>query len=148
MKQKIMPPAYFFILLLSYIALYFMFPVKQIIPEPYSYVGFVLIVFGITINIWADILFKKNQTTVKPHEMPSSFMISGPFHISRHPMYLGMASILFGIAIWLNSVISFVVPILFMTIIDRSFIPVEEKNLEKRFGNRYIDYKKRVRRWI
>jgi len=31
---------------------------------------------------------------------------------------------------------------------EKRFIPLEEKNLEKKFGNQYVDYKKRVRRWI
>jgi protein-S-isoprenylcysteine O-methyltransferase Ste14 len=31
---------------------------------------------------------------------------------------------------------------------EKNFIPMEEKNLEKKFGNRYVDYRKKVRRWI
>jgi len=63
-------------------------------------------------------------------------------------MYLGMMSILLGVAIFLGSLIAFAFPIIFVMIMERRFIPLEEKNLEKKFGNQYIDYKKRVRRWI
>jgi protein-S-isoprenylcysteine O-methyltransferase Ste14 len=63
-------------------------------------------------------------------------------------MYLGMMSILLGVAIFLGSLISFAFPIIFIIIMEKLFIPLEEKNLEKKFGNQYIDYKKRVRRWI
>ena len=63
-------------------------------------------------------------------------------------MYLGMNLILWGISILLGSLITFIFPIVFIILIKRLFIEFEENNLEKRFGKRYIDYKKKVRRWI
>lgn len=143
-----MPPTYFIILLLLSIGLHFVFPIMKLISSPYNYLGILIIIFGIILNLWTDSLFKKEQTTVKPHEIPIFFISSGPFEISRHPMYLGMALILFGTTIFLGSLITFIFPIIFIMIIEKAFIPIEEKNLEKKFGNKYIDYKKRVRKWI
>jgi len=80
--------------------------------------------------------------------MPNFFVASGPFKLSRHPMYLGMMSILLGFAISQGSLIPFVFPVIFIIIMEKRFILLEEKNLEKKFDNQYIDYKKRVRRWI
>jgi protein-S-isoprenylcysteine O-methyltransferase Ste14 len=130
------------------LGLHFAFPVLKFVSSPYYYLGVILILFGIIINLWTDSLFKKKQTTVKPHEMPNFFIDSGPFRLSRHPMYLGMMSILLGVAIFLGSLITFVFPIVFIIIMERNFIPMEEKNLIKKFGNRYVDYRKNVRRWI
>jgi len=143
-----MPPTYFIVLLFSSIGLHFLFPVMRLISLPYNYLGILIIIFGIILNLWTDSLFKKRQTTVKPHEMPNFFISSGPFRISRHPMYLGMILILLGVAVFLGSLISFVFPIIFVMIIEKLFIPMEEKNLEKKFGDKYIAYKKRVRKWI
>ena len=148
MNKKIMPPTYFIVLLFSSIGLHFLFPVMKLISSPYNYLGILIIIFGIILNLWTDSLFKKRQTTVKPHEMPNFFISSGPFRISRHPMYLGMILILLGVAVFLGSLISFVFPIIFVMIIEKLFIPMEEKNLEKEFGDKYIAYKKRVRKWI
>ena len=148
MGEKVMPPTYFEVLLLLSVGLHFVFPVTKFIFSPYNYLGFVLIIFGIIINLWTDLLFKKKQTTVKPHETPNFFIASGPFRLSRHPMYLGMISILFGATIFLGSLITFAFPVIFIILMEKLFIPMEEKNLEKKFGNKYIDYKKRVRRWI
>ena len=39
-------------------------------------------------------------------------------------------------------------PVLFMILMELIFIPLEEKNLEKEFKKKYMDYKKKVRRWI
>ena len=148
MKSKILPPTYFIVLLLLSIGLHFVFPIKKIIFPPYTYLGILLIIFGIVINIWADALFKKSKTTVKPHEKPISLETSGPFHISRHPMYLGMAAILLGVSVMLGSLIPFLFLIIFIIIMETKFILIEEKNLEKTFGKKYLDYKKKVRRWI
>lgn len=148
MNKKILPPTYFQILLLFPIIIYFIFQNKKIIPFPYNLIGILFITFGIIINIITDNIFKKEKTTVKPHEKPSSLVISGPFKISRHPMYLGMASILIGASLILGTLISFIFPIIFIFIINKKFIPLEEKNLEKIFTQEYINYKNRVRKWI
>ena len=148
MKKKIMPSTFFIILLILAIGFHFVFPVFKFIFFPYNYLGIVLIIFGIIMNLWTDFLFKKKQTTVKPHEMPIFFITSGPFQLSRHPMYIGMLSILFGTTIFLGSLVTFIFPIIFVIITEKLFIPMEEKNLEKKFGNKYVNYKKRIRRWI
>ena len=148
MKKKIMPPTYFTILLLLSIAIHFVFPIFKFVFPPWNYIGFGLIIFGIIMNLWTDSLFKKKQTTVKPHKIPNSLITSGSFKLSRNPMYVGVVSILLGVAIFLGSLVTFVFPIVLVVIIEKLFIPTEEKNLEKKFGNKYVDYKKKVRRWI
>ena len=103
MKKKIMPPTYFIIFLILSIALHFILPIKKIIFPPYTYLGWLLIIFGIILNIWSDQLFKKSKTTVKPHEIPTILELSGPFRISRHPMYLGMILWVIGYPIYLQT---------------------------------------------
>jgi len=93
-------------------------------------------------------LFKKNKTTVKPYRNPTELITSGPFRISRHPMYLGMMLILLGIAIVHGTLITFAFPIIFIILMELFFIPYEEKNLERISGRKYLSYKKRVRRWL
>jgi len=107
-----------------------------------------LIVFGGAINFLTDSIFKKEKTTVRPFEKPAVLIVSGPFHFSRHPMYLGMAAILFGVAVLLGSLTLFIFPIIFAILMQALFIPTEEKNLEITFGQKYLDYKKKVRCWI
>jgi len=148
MKVKILPPTFFMIFLLFSIVLHFIFPVKKIIYPSYNYLGIILIMLGVVLNIWSDALFKRDNTTVKPYENPAKLQIQGPFRISRHPMYLGMAMALLGLAIFLGSLITFIVPIAFIIVADFIFISFEEKNLEQIFGKKYLDYKQKVRRWL
>lgn len=91
---------------------------------------------------------KKNKTTVKPLEKPSVLIQTGPFKISRNPMYLGIAVLLIGAGFILGSVTSFVGVILFVAAMEVVFIPKEEKILQEQFGEEYLKYKKKVGRWI
>ena len=135
-------------MLLLLIGSHFGFPIRKIIIPPYSYFGSMIIIIGIVLNIWSDTLFKKRGTTVKPYELPLHLITTGPFKISRHPMYLGMALILLGFAFSLGSLTAFAYPVAFIILMEIIFIPIEEENLEKKFGEAFLTYKKRVRRWL
>ena len=149
MNTKLLPPTVFYALLILSIASHFLVPTVTLIRPPYSYLlGVPLILVGAGLTIWADALFKKRNTPVKPMDLPVSFVTDGPFRITRHPMYLGMAAILLGVAIVLGSILPFVFPILFVALMERLFITLEEANLERAFGEDYRAYKQRVRRWI
>ncbi|MBN1455126.1 MAG: isoprenylcysteine carboxylmethyltransferase family protein [Methanomicrobia archaeon] len=149
MNAKLVPPTVFYTLLLLSVVSHIVVPTVMLIRPPYSFIlGLPLILFGACLNIWADALFKKRNTPVKPMEMPVAFVTDGPFRISRHPMYLGMAAILLGVAVLLGSILPFTFPILFVALMERLFVPLEEENLERAFGDDYRAYKQRVRRWI
>jgi len=148
MQKRVIPPLYFFILLLLVIQLHSIFPIVQIFYFPYNLIGILLIIFGGLINLWAALLFFKKDTTILPDNQPSCFIASGPFCFTRNPIYLGMAAALLGAAIFLGSLITFISPLIFVLLIQTLVIPIEEKNLEAKFGKQYLDYKKRVRRWI
>ena len=114
-KQSLQPPGYLLIYLILAINLHLLFPIKNIIGT-YRILGVGFIVFGLLINLWADNLFKKEKTTVKPNEPPSKLITEGPFCFSRHPMYLGMVIILFGVFILLGSMVTIIFPIIFITL--------------------------------
>ena len=142
----IMPPTYFILTLIASVALHFAYPMDRVLNFPK--IGFSLFLFGVILNLWTDKLFKEGETTVKPFEDPSLLITSGPFRFSRHPMYLGMASILLGIAFILGTVVAFVYPFLFVVTMEIMFILYEESDLERVFGDEYLDYRRRVRRWV
>ena len=63
-------------------------------------------------------------------------------------MYLGMAAILLGEAAFLGSLVTFAFPLIFAVLMEALFISKEEENLERAFGEDYLDYKRSVRRWM
>ncbi len=147
-NNKLLPPTYFLILLITTLVLHVLFPIAKIVLYPLNLLGFVFMAFGIIIIIWADKVFKIRKTTVKPFERPSVLITERPFNFSRHPMYLGFVLILLGLAILLGSLSSLITPIAMFIILEIQFIPHEEETLEKVFGQEYRNYKQRVRRWL
>jgi protein-S-isoprenylcysteine O-methyltransferase Ste14 len=118
------------------------------VPYPYNLIGIIIIITGILITVLTNFILLKKKTSIKPLEAPIAFIISGPFKLSRNPIYLGMTIALFGVETVLGSLSTYIFPVIFVIIINTLIIPVEEKNLENKFGKKYLDYKAKVRRWI
>jgi protein-S-isoprenylcysteine O-methyltransferase Ste14 len=148
MRDKLLPPSYLNIFLVLPIGLHFVLPIKRIVHSPYTYLGFVFILLGLALNTWSVRLLKKRKTTIDFQEMPNRLVTDGPFRISRNPLYLGGVILSLGIAILLGSLITFVFPVALLLILDRLYIPAEETRLEKIFGEEYLEYRQKVRRWI
>jgi protein-S-isoprenylcysteine O-methyltransferase Ste14 len=149
MKRKaVLPPIYLYAALVVMVALHFLFPVKRIIPFPWDLLGLMPLVLGIALNIIADKAFRVAKTTVKPFQESAALITDGVYRISRHPMYLGFVLILFGLAVLLGSLTPFIIIPIFAIVMDRVFIVVEERMLAEKFGQAWLDYKARVRRWV
>jgi protein-S-isoprenylcysteine O-methyltransferase Ste14 len=94
--------------------------------------------------------FRKAQTTVSPlhPERASAFVSNGIYRFTRNPMYLGLLLVLFGVAIFLWSLPALIGLPAFIGYIWRFQIVPEERVLEQIFGAQYVEYKRRVRRWL
>ncbi len=147
-RGRVMPPAYFLAACITMIALDLLVPVLEIIPAPYAYSGGVLIAAGLIVAATAFRQFTATGTTVKPFETSTALVESGTFAVSRNPMYLGMVSVLIGLAVVMGSLSPVIVIPVFVWLITMRFIVPEEQALEGRFGSIYRAYKARVRRWI
>jgi protein-S-isoprenylcysteine O-methyltransferase Ste14 len=73
---------------------------------------------------------------------------AGPFDYSRNPAYLSLAMIYAGIAALRNSLWAILPLTLVLYVIQREVIGREERYLERTFGEEYLAYKARVRRWV
>ena len=56
--------------------------------------------------------------------------------------------LLLGVAVLLGSLITFVFPLGLAIVMGVVYIPIEERNLERLFGEEYLIYKGKVRRWL
>ena len=128
--------------------LHFGFPIAQLLREPYRYAGAVLIALAVALGFWAVALFRRAGTGVVPFSEATTLVVRGPYRFTRNPMYLAMAGILVGTAIWLGSVTPWLVLPAFMTLIAERFIAPEEAMLERVFGESYARYRAAVRRWL
>jgi len=125
------------------------FPIAPMLAPPVGYiVGTVLIVAGIGVTVSAGVSFRQARTPLLPFEQSTTVVTTGLYRLSRNPMYVGMAMTLLGIASLMGRLSPFLLVAVFVAIIHFRFVLPEEKFLEGLFGTEYLDYKKRVRRWI
>jgi len=124
------------------------FAIKQVtpIPEPFFYIGIVLMVAGIVFRQWAiwvlGRFFSTRVRIVSDHRI----VMEGPYRFLRHPSYTGMLMILLGLGLasrtWLGTVI---ILALFSLVISYR-IKVEEDALKAEFGTDYVEYAKKTKR--
>jgi protein-S-isoprenylcysteine O-methyltransferase Ste14 len=88
------------------------------------------------------------KTTLNPNGIPAHLITSGPFSVSRNPLYL--ANTLLLVAVGLIGGMGWFVLMAIVAAFATTKLAIEreEKVLAEKFGKRYRDYAKRVRRWI
>lgn len=92
--------------------------------------------------------FKKEATEINTFKSPKKLVSTGLFHYSRNPIYLGFTLALGGLAIVLGNYAALDGLIAFFIAAHLWYIPYEEEAMEKEFGEAYLDYKSKVRRWL
>ena len=92
--------------------------------------------------------FVRAGTPLDPYEPAKAIVTEGPFRLTRNPGYLGMTLTYVGISFLSNSPWTLAPLPIAVAIVDRGVIAREERYLERKFGATYLDYKRRVRRWI
>jgi protein-S-isoprenylcysteine O-methyltransferase Ste14 len=102
----------------------------------------------VALILWAAGLFKRAGTGIVPFSESTALVTGGPYRLTRNPMYVGMAAVLFGAAAVMGSLTPFIGSIAFVAIITARFILPEEAHLERAFGPSYLELKRRVRRWL
>jgi protein-S-isoprenylcysteine O-methyltransferase Ste14 len=115
---------------------------------PHQLVGLLIVAGGVALMVYAAALFAARETTKTPYGNPTSFVVVMPYTFTRNPMYLGLATLLMGFAVFFASFAILLAAVIFFVVIDRAVIPREEQTMEWLFGQQYLDYKTRVRRWL
>jgi protein-S-isoprenylcysteine O-methyltransferase Ste14 len=105
-------------------------------------------IVGVLLVASAAGLFSRRRTTIVPHEKPRVLVASGPYRLSRNPMYLGLVLIHLGGAILVPSYGALAALILPVWALQKRIIPSEERNMAATFGEEYRSYSRKVRRWI
>jgi protein-S-isoprenylcysteine O-methyltransferase Ste14 len=112
-------------------------------------VGIILLVIGLPIVALTITRFLRIKGTPIPFNPPPTLVISGLYGIVRNPMHLGWTIVLIGIAILMQSLTLLVIFIPMFLVVHVLYIKlIEEKELEKKFGQAYLNYKKHVPMWL
>ena len=117
------------------------FPITQLL-------GGLLVGAGIILMALAAMEMRKQRTTIIPHKEADSLVTSGIFKRTRNPIYLGDAAILAGLALRWDAVLALVLVPIFIWIIEKRFIILEENMLRRKFRADFAHYEQKTRRWV
>ena len=118
---------------------------------PYQYVLPAAVFLAVLVGVSVVSLlraFKRHDTSADPKEETTAIVDTGPFRFSRNPAYLAAGALQAVLGLLLNNVWILLTIIPAMIVIQKMVVVREEAYLEDKFGDVYLDYKSRVRRWI
>ena len=91
---------------------------------------------------------RRARTTVLPTRPSEHLVTGGPFSFTRNPIYLANALVMIGAGLITGIAWFFLLAIIGGFLTQKLAVEPEERHLQARFGKRYVDYRKKVRRWI
>ncbi len=149
-KGIIPPPIIFFALILMGFIAQWLSPLNLMF---YKWSTRLLIVFPIFIASGliatnAIMIMKKNKTAINFNNSTTKFIIEGSFRFTRNPLYLSLLLVMGCIVVGANSAWHLFAFVFLFLFFNFGVVAREEQYLENIFGEEYIQYKNRVRRWI
>jgi len=115
---------------------------------PARLVGYGLGAAGIALVAWSIVTLYRAGTTSMRDRGAERLVTDGPFRWRRNPIYMGDVLILLGIAQLTHNIwFAILAPVFALAVFKLAILP-EERHLEERFGQVYLDYKARTRRWF
>jgi protein-S-isoprenylcysteine O-methyltransferase Ste14 len=147
-RVRLVPPVYFLLALGLIFALHRWLPLARIVPAPWHWLGLLSLLPAAALGGPGARALARRGTTLHPFGEPTALVTDGPYRYSRNPLYLSLALLLTGAAVFLGSLSPFLVVPAFMAAITVSFIRREEAALAAVFGDEYRGYCRRVRRWL
>lgn len=88
------------------------------------------------------------RTTLIPHGSASKLVTWGPYRFTRNPMYVSLVTVYIGVAGILGQIWPLLLLALPITLMHRLTIPFEEARMLDLFGDDFVQYCERTRRWI
>jgi protein-S-isoprenylcysteine O-methyltransferase Ste14 len=110
--------------------------------------GMVLVAAGVAVASAAIALFGRVGTERKPWRTTTAIVTDGPYRFTRNPTYVGLTLIYAGLALAFDGPVALILLPVVVVIIRVYVIAREERYLAAKFGEAYLDYKRRVRRWL
>ena len=137
-------PALLFIIPKLYLDRWLQLP-TFLTPVVRGLLGGSLVILGLIFLFWSIRAQRElGKGTPMPLMATQNLVVQKPYLYCRNPIFFGVINLFFGISILFNSISSLVMVLIFSVIILLYARFIEEKELEKRFGDEYLAYKKRT----
>lgn len=144
------PPLIYVLFFLLAVFMQKHFPLPQIIISSYLHkaIGVALILTALPFMITSLRQFYLSKNTVVTIMPAASLQTTGIYSISRNPMYVGLALIYLALSSFIGNGWNIALFPVLIAVVQFYIISREEKYLTRRFGNEYLNYKRKVRRWL
>lgn len=145
----IRPPLAWGLTVLAGLALNWLLPLPFLPTDlPAGWVGAMVFVGALALFVWAIMTMTRAGSNVPTNRPTTTIVETGPYRLSRNPIYLGMVLGLIGLAIALDNLWPLLVLAPFALVIHYGVVVREEAYLDRKFGDVYRGYRSRVRRWL
>ncbi len=124
---------------------YYLIPIRKIneLNMVFIILGIILIILGVAFWISAVLISKIDK------EVESNNLVTtGIYAYVRHPIYAAFFYIAMGVILISQNIFLFILPVIFWAFLTVAMIKTEEKWLIDKFGTEYINYSKKVNRFI
>ena len=132
---------------LIYSQRFFLLQFKAALPTTLNITGIIFLVAGTLLHIWTGKLLGLWGLVGLPEissKIKSKLVADGPFSVVRHPTYLAHTVMFFGIFLITETAAVGIVTLLDFVLVNVIIIPLEDRELLKRFGEDYKKYKEKV----
>ena len=110
--------------------------------------GLSMVVGGLAVGFLGSREMRRAETNLDPYKPTTAVATGGPFRFTRNPLYLSMVLIYLGISALVNGLAPILLLPLVQRLMRRGVIEREERYLERKFGDEYIEYKVGTPRWL
>ncbi|PPQ26595.1 methyltransferase family protein [Rhodopila globiformis] len=130
------------------VVLQHVFPPGLTLPPALRWLGAATMVIGVALDVSAMAVMHRHRANIQPHRAATALVTTGPFALSRNPIYLGNTLLIAGAGIAFN--VLWFVPMAIVTawLVSRLAIRREEAHLAARFGAAWTAYAQRTPRWL
>jgi protein-S-isoprenylcysteine O-methyltransferase Ste14 len=142
------PPALYAGTLLVGLLLNFVFPVSFLSHSIGQTLGILAIICAGLIGISAFRAMHRAHTAINPSQPTTAIVSDGVFSLSRNPIYLSLTLLYIGISLLFNVLWALLLLLPLLVVVQIGVVRREEIYLERKFGDEYLRYKTRVRRWV
>jgi protein-S-isoprenylcysteine O-methyltransferase Ste14 len=142
------PPLIYLVPLIGALFLRHWYPVAIVAPNAAAPLGIAFLVLGLAAHLSAVLTLRRAKTSPKPWRPTTAVVTAGPYRFTRNPIYVGFSLIYIGVGFWANTVWPFLLLPLILLVMQFGVIAREEVYLQRIFGDEYLEYKRRVRRWL
>jgi protein-S-isoprenylcysteine O-methyltransferase Ste14 len=145
---SIAPPLLFVLPIIASVILEWLVPTNFVHGLLRWLAGALVFAAGVFLNVAGFVSQKRAGTDPIPFNPTTKIVSHGLYRFTRNPMYVGFGLWTLGLAILINSLWTLLVVPIGLMLTDRLVVTREEEYLHRKFGDEYLSYKARVRRWI